>query len=179
NLTSITVFCGSSTGVRPAYREAAAAFGRMLAGEGIDLVYGGGNVGLMGVLADAALGAGGRVVGVMPQRLVDLEIAHQGLTELHVVADMHERKAGMAARGDAFVALPGGPGTMEEFFEAWVWHRLGVHEKPVGLLNVDGYYDGLNSFLDRMTREGFMDDYYRGIVVVEPDPARLIARLRE
>jgi hypothetical protein len=176
-LSAVAVFCGSSTGARSAYREAAAELGEALAARGIELVYGGGNVGLMGVLADAALSAGGRVTGVMPQHLVDREVAHHGLSELKVVADMHERKAMMAARSDAFIALPGGPGTMEEFFEAWVWRQLGLHGKPIGLLNVEGYYDPLDGFFTQIITEGFMSPDYRKMIVVEGEVERLLDRL--
>ena len=174
---AVTVFCGSSVGRREEYRTAAAEFGRSLAETGRELVYGGGNVGLMGALADAALEAGGTVTGVIPQHLVDREIAHQGLSSLIVVSDMHERKARMASLGDAFVALPGGPGTMEEFFESWVWAQLGLHSKPVGLLDAAGYYETLARFLEHVVSEGFMSRAYLHIVVVEQDPRRLIERL--
>jgi uncharacterized protein (TIGR00730 family) len=177
-IASVTVFCGSSLGRRQAYRAAAAEFGRRLAEARLELVYGGGNVGLMAALADAALEAGGRVTGVMPRHLVDREIAHQGLTSLIVVENMHERKARMAALGDAFVALPGGPGTMEEFFEAWVWRQLGLHSKPVGLLDAEGYYESLAGFLDHVVAEGFMGRAYLRMLVVEPEPRRLIERLQ-
>jgi hypothetical protein len=173
-LGAVAVFCGSSTGTRAAYRAAAAELGATLAARGIELVYGGGNVGLMGVLADAALEAGGRVTGVMPRHLVDREVAHDRLHELIVVSDMHERKATMATRSDAFIALPGGPGTMEEFFEAWVWRQLGLHAKPVGLLNVEGYYEPLTGFFDRIVAEGFMAAAYRSHVAVESDVERLL-----
>jgi uncharacterized protein (TIGR00730 family) len=176
-LRAIAVFCGSSTGARREYRGAAVDLGETLAARGIELVYGGGKVGLMGVLADAALAAGGRVTGVMPQHLVDREVAHRGLHELIVVSDMHERKATIAARSDAFLALPGGPGTMEEFFEAWVWRQLGLHAKPVGLLNVAGYYDPLTRFFDRMVDEGFMAPAYRTHVAVDSEVRRLLDHL--
>jgi uncharacterized protein (TIGR00730 family) len=173
----VAVFCGSNTGRNDAYRDAAGRLGRTLAERGIELVYGGGNVGLMGVLADAALAAGGRVTGVMPQHLVDREVAHRGLSELRVVADMHERKATMAAASDAFIALPGGPGTMEEFFEAWVWRLLGLHGKPIGLLNTAGYYDRLEAFLSHVVTEGFMAEVARRALVVDADVERLLDRL--
>lgn len=177
SLNSVAVFCGSRAGTRRVYREAAAALGRGLAVRRIDIVYGGGNVGLMGALADAARGAGGRVIGVMPQHLVDREVAHQGLTELHVVADMHERKATIASRADAFVALPGGPGTMEEFFEAWVWRQLGLHRKPVALLSVDGYYEPLARFIEHVAAEGFMAEEYSEMLIVEREVDALLDRL--
>ena len=175
--SAVAVFCGSNTGRNDAYRDAAGRLGRTLAERGIELVYGGGKVGLMGVLADAALAAGGRVTGVMPQHLVDREVAHRGLSELRVVADMHERKATMAAASDAFIALPGGPGTMEEFFEAWVWRLLGLHGKPIGLLNTAGYYDRLDAFFSQIVAEGFMAEDARRALVVEADVDRLLGRL--
>ena len=155
---SICVYCGSRPGANPAFADAAAGVGRWIGERGGQLVYGGGRSGLMGVVADAALAAGGRVIGVIPQALVDREQAHRGCTELHVVDTMHERKRRMAERADAFLALPGGIGTMEEFFEIWTWRQLGYHGKPVGLLNVDGYYDALLQFLQTGVRAGFMDD---------------------
>ncbi len=177
SLSAVAVFCGSNTGRNDAYRDAAGRLGHKLAERGIELVYGGGNVGLMGVLADAALAAGGRVTGVMPQHLVDREVAHRGLSELKVVADMHERKATMAAASDAFIALPGGPGTMEEFFEAWVWRLLGLHEKPIGLLNTEGYYDRLDAFFSQVVAEGFMAEDARRALVVEADVDLILDRL--
>lgn len=177
-LTSIAVFCGSNRGRLDAYRAAAREFGRRVAQAGIHLIYGGGRVGLMGELADAALADGAEVTGVMPKHLVDREIAHEGLSSLIVVSDMHERKAAMAERADAFVALPGGPGTMEEFFEAWVWRQLGLHAKPVGLLNAAGYYDSLSRFLDHMIGEGFMAEDYRRMIAIENAPERLLERLQ-
>src|SRR5215207_8224445 len=155
-MRSVCVFCGSSSGASPAYGEAARALGAHLAREGLTLVYGGASVGTMGVVADAALAAGGRVVGVIPRGLVAREIAHPGLTELVVVDSMHERKAAMADRADAFVALPGGLGTLEELFEVWTWGLLGIHAKPVALLDADGFYDPLLAFLDRAVDEGFV-----------------------
>lgn len=173
----VCVFCGSSTGRQPIYAEAAAGLGRLLAERGIDLVYGGATVGTMGVIADAALAAGGRVIGVIPTQLVDLEIAHRGLTELHEVADMHQRKALMADRSDAFIALPGGAGTLEELFEVWTWSQLGLHAKPIGLLDVGGYYDRLRPLLDHMVAEGFLRAEYRDGLQIGPDPVELLERL--
>lgn len=154
---SICVYCGSRPGADPAFAEAAQGVGRWIGQHGGQLVYGGGRSGLMGVVANATLAAGGRVVGVIPQALVDREQAHRGCTELHVVDTMHERKRRMAERADAFLALPGGIGTMEEFFEIWTWHQLGYHGKSVGLLNVGGYYDALLQFMHTGVRAGFMD----------------------
>ncbi|MGM0674699.1 MAG: TIGR00730 family Rossman fold protein [Spirochaetota bacterium] len=176
-IRSVAVFCGSSEGHRGVYRSAAASLGRFLCQRNIHIVYGGGNVGLMGVLADAALAEGATVTGVMPQHLVDREIAHRGLSRLIIVDDMHERKAKMAELAEAFIALPGGPGTMEEFFEAWVWHQLGLHSKPVGLLSVDGYYDALGRFFEHMVEEGFMSRTYRDMIVVEKEATQLFERL--
>ena len=155
-MKSVCVFCGSSTGDDPAYAAAARLLGRTLADAGITLVYGGGHVGLMGVLADAALERGGEVVGVMPKALIDREIGHTNLTKLHVVSSMHERKALMSKLSEGFVALPGGNGTLEEFFEVLTWAQLGEHEKPCGLLNVSGYYDPLLKVFDQMVENEFL-----------------------
>ncbi|MCA9607237.1 MAG: TIGR00730 family Rossman fold protein [Myxococcales bacterium] len=152
----VCVYCGSAPGKRPAYQEAAAAVGRSLARRGVGLVYGGAAVGTMGIVADAALAEGGEVIGVMPRQLDEREIAHRGLTELHVVSGMHERKAKMTALSDAFLALPGGFGTLDELFEALTWSQLGIHAQPVGLWNVEGYWTPLISLLDRMVDEGFL-----------------------
>src|SRR5262245_5798250 len=174
---SVCVFCGSSPGARPAYREAAGALGRALAAQGRTLVYGGGNVGLMGVAADAALAAGGRVIGVIPQHLVAREIGHTGITELRIVASMHERKQVMADLADTFVLLPGGLGSLEEFFEVWTWGQLGLHEKPYGVLNVEGYFDPLLAFVDHAVVERFVRPAHRALLVVDDDTERLLARL--
>jgi uncharacterized protein (TIGR00730 family) len=155
-LRSICVFCGSSLGARPEYAAAAGAFGRLLAKRGIRIVYGAGHVGMMGVLADAALSAGGEVIGVIPQMLVDRELAHRGVTDLRIVGSMHERKALMAELCDAFVALPGGLGTYEELCEVLTWGQLGIHQKPCGCLNVLGYFDPLARMLDHAVKEGFL-----------------------
>lgn len=173
----ICIFCGSSRGVRPAYAHAARATGTLLAERGIGLVYGGGNVGLMGVVADAALAAGGEVIGVIPRSLFEREIAHAGLTDLRIVHSMHERKALMADLADAFIAMPGGVGTFEEFFEAVTWTQLGLHRKPCGLLDVDGFYAPLEAFIDRAVHEGFIRQGHRGIVVTDSDPEALVDRL--
>lgn len=171
------VFCGSRDGARPVYREAAHALGRVLAARGVGVVYGGASVGLMGAVADAALAAGGEVVGVIPRSLVEREIAHRGLTALHVVETMHERKARMAALADGFVALPGGVGTFEELFEVWTWGQLGLHAKPCGVLDVAGYYAPLLAFIDRGVAEGFIRPAQRETLVVDDDAARLVDRL--
>ena len=173
----ICVFCGSSPGRLPAYTESAATLGRLLAERGIGLVYGGATVGTMGVIANAALAAGGDVYGVIPQQLVEREIAHRGLTELYEVADMHQRKAKMAELADAFIALPGGAGTMEELFEVWTWLQIGIHDKPIGLLDVESYYSRLEALLDHMVEEGFVKPQYRAALQVDADPVRLIDRL--
>lgn len=178
-MNSICVFCGSSFGNNPAYKEAAQSMGTTLAEKGVTLVYGGGNVGLMGVVADVALGAGGEVIGVIPEALVEREISHQNLTQLHVVGSMHERKALMAELSDGFVALPGGNGTLEEFFEVLTWAQLGEHHKPCGLLNVDGYYDPLLEVLDHAVREGFLSEKHRSIVQVEKTPDEILRAFRE
>jgi len=173
----IAVYCGSSPGVDPRYREAATAFGGFLAGRGIGLVYGGGRVGLMGAVADGALAAGGEVIGVIPEKLEQLEVAHRGLTRLEVVTGMHPRKLRMAELSDAFVALPGGFGTMDEVFEVATWTQLEYHRKPVGLLDVAGYYGPLVTFLDHAVREGFLRPFHRDLVVCDADPERLLARM--
>jgi uncharacterized protein (TIGR00730 family) len=173
----VCVFCGSSKGLRPAYKEAARKMGEALAQRGIGLVYGGGNVGLMGVVADAALTAGGEVIGVIPEVLVAKEIAHTSLTELRVVHSMHERKALMAELSDAFIALPGGVGTLEEFCEVLTWAQLGLHQKPCGLLNIEGYYDCLTAFFDRAVAEEFIRPQHRSLVLEEQEPQRLLDSL--
>jgi uncharacterized protein (TIGR00730 family) len=170
----LCVFCGSLSGRGQAYEVAARELGTLLVHRGIGLVYGGGRVGLMGVLADSVLAARGEVIGVIPQALVDRELAHTGVTDLRVVASMHERKALMAQLADAFVALPGGFGTFEEFCEATTWTQLGLHRKPCGLLNVDGYYDPLLQLFDHATAEGFIRVVDRSIVVVESNAERLL-----
>jgi uncharacterized protein (TIGR00730 family) len=171
------VFCGSSPGARQSYRDVAEALGRTLAAEGRTLVYGGGNVGLMGAIADAALAAGARVVGVIPPHLVAREVGHDGLTELPLVDSMHERKQLMADLADAFVLLPGGLGSLEEFFEVWTWGQLGLHRKPYGLLNVDGYFDRLLTFLDHAVAERFIRREHRDLLLVDDDAGRLLGRL--
>jgi uncharacterized protein (TIGR00730 family) len=175
----VCVFCGSSPGARPAYAEATAEVARLLAGEGIGVVYGGGHVGLMGVLADTVMAAGGEAIGVMPQALVDREIGHTGISELRVVGSMHERKALMADLSDAFIALPGGAGTLEELFEVYTWAQLGLHDKPCGLLDVEDYFSGLVGFLDHAVDERFLRKEHRAMLIVEREPRALIERLAE
>ncbi len=172
--TRVCVFCGSSSGRDPAYGAAAESVGKLLASRRIQLVYGGGRVGLMGVLADAALGAGGEVVGVIPEALDRKEVAHANLTELHVVRSMHERKALMARIADAFLAIPGGIGTLEEFCEALTWAQLGIHRKPLALLNIAGYYDALLGFLDRAVADGFLRPEHRRLVIEAKEPTRIL-----
>lgn len=174
---SVCVFCGSSPGSRPVYAEAARRVGAALAAADLGLVYGGGRVGLMGCVADAALAAGGRVLGVIPEPLAIKELAHGGVTELLVVPGMHERKALMALHADAFLTLPGGIGTFEEFFEIWTWAALGLHRKPIGLLNVDGYFDPLLQLLDHAIDAQFLRPQHRRLLVVSDDPERLVQAL--
>jgi uncharacterized protein (TIGR00730 family) len=175
---SLCVYCGSRAGADPAYAAAAHAVGEDLGQRGEQLVYGGGKVGLMGIVADATLAAGGRVVGVLPQALMAREVGHASLSEQHVVPTMHLRKQMMAERADAFLALPGGLGTLEELFEVWTWRQLGYHDKPVGMLNVGGYWDPLLGFLDGCVRQGFLDAAQRELPLVDDDPGRLVQRLR-
>lgn len=172
----VCVFCGSSAGRDPVFRRAAEAMAAVIVARGLGLVYGGGDVGLMGVIADAVMALGGEVIGVIPQALYDREVAHEGLTRLHVVANMHERKQRMYDLADAFVALPGGMGTLEELLETVTWIQLGLHAKPCGLLNVAGYYDPLLAMLDRAVEHGFVRPEHRGLLVAESDPARLLER---
>ena len=173
----VCVFCGSSTGLNSLFADGARALGAECARRGIGVVYGGGNVGLMGVLADAVLDAGGEVIGVIPHGLVAREIAHQGVTTLHVVKSMHERKALMAALSDGFIALPGGIGTLEEFCEAVTWTQLGLHVKPCGLLNVAGFYDHLLALFEHARAEQFLRPTHGQIVLTDSDPAALLDRL--
>jgi uncharacterized protein (TIGR00730 family) len=176
-LRSICVFCGSSTGNRQEYVAAAADFGRLLGERRIRLVYGAGNVGLMGVLADAALAAGGEVIGVIPQMLVDRELAHRGITDLRIVTSMHERKALMAELSDGFVALPGGLGTFEELCEVLTWVQLGIHRKPCGCLNVMGYFDSLARMFDHAVTEGFLRSEQRRLFISSNEPNALLRLL--
>ena len=176
-MNRICVFAGASPGARPAYGEATRALGTALVECGASLVYGGGWVGLMGVLADAVLAAGGEVVGVIPSHLATREVAHAGLTELRVVESMHERKMTMSELSDGVVALPGGLGTLEELFEMLTWGQLGLHAKPCGLLQVDGYFDPLLEFLDRMVAERFVRPEHRAMLAAETDPERLLERM--
>ncbi|RME23621.1 MAG: TIGR00730 family Rossman fold protein, partial [Deltaproteobacteria bacterium] len=176
-MRAVCVFTGSSSGGDPRYARTAAHLGRALAGRGIGLVYGGGRVGLMGTLADACLEADGHVVGVIPRFLMEWEVGHRGVSELVEVDSMHTRKAEMAARSDGFIALPGGIGTMEELFEVWTWAQLGSHDKPVGMLDVAGYYAPLLTFVDHMVDQGFLRPHHRELLIVDDDVDRLLDRM--
>lgn len=173
----LCVFCGSSPGHDPVYTSMARDVGRLLARQGIGVVYGGGRTGMMGAVAEAALAAGGTVLGIIPEALLRREIAHEGLTELRIVHSMHERKQMMADESDGFLALPGGFGTFEEFCEILTWAQLGIHAKPSGLLNVAGYYDPLIALFDRAVAEGFLRKRHRALVVADTDPERLLAAM--
>jgi len=177
-LQRVCVYCASNEGARPEYLDAAREMGTLIAHQGSALVFGGGRVGLMGAMADAALAAGGEVIGVMPRGLVEREVAHRGLTALHVVDSMHERKALLSDMADAFITLPGGIGTLEEFFETWTWAQLGVHQKPIGLLDVAGYWRPLIEMLAHAEGEGFFHGTPRDGLVIETDATRLLERLR-
>jgi uncharacterized protein (TIGR00730 family) len=174
----VCVFCGSSPGARPAYADATAELARVLVAEGLGLVYGGARVGLMATLADTTLAEGGEVTGVIPRALVEKEIAHNGLSDLRVVRSMHERKAVMADLSDAFVALPGGLGTLEELLETYTWAQLGLHQKPCALLDVDGYYAGVVEFLSHAVVERFLREEHRAMLIVDREPRALIDRLK-
>ncbi|MBP0637608.1 TIGR00730 family Rossman fold protein [Cupriavidus sp. AcVe19-6a] len=176
-MKSVCVYCGSSPGNRPEYAEGARLLGRALAERGLALVYGGGKVGLMGTVADAVLEHGGTVVGIIPEALMQKEVGHRGLTELHVVRNMHERKQMMADRADAFIAMPGGVGTFEELFETFTWLQLGYHDKPVGLLNVGGFYDGMLGFLGHAVQEGFLKQVHADLLHVADLPGTLLDQL--
>ena len=176
-MKSLCVFCGSNPGRDQAFVKAAAQLGRLLAERGITLIYGGGSVGLMGACADACLAAGGKVVGVIPRHLLDMEVGHPNLTAMHVVDTMHERKAMMAELSNGFIVLPGGIGTMEEFFEIWTWGQLGIHRKPFGVLNVAGYYDALFSFIATMVEQGFLKVQQAAMTQLSEDPEMLLDAL--
>jgi uncharacterized protein (TIGR00730 family) len=176
-LKRVCVFCGSSPGVRPEYAAVARSLGATLAARGVGLVYGGASIGIMGAVADAVLAMGGEVVGVIPRSIVEREVAHAGLSDLHVVDTMHQRKAMMAELSDAFVTLPGGLGTLEELFEVWTWGLLGIHHKPFGILDVDGYFAPLVAFLDHAVTQGFVREPHRAMALVDDDPERLLDRL--
>ncbi len=177
NLQRLAVYCGANAGKNPAYAETTILLGKAMAARGVDLVYGGGRLGLMGTIADTVLAEGGQVHGVIPEMLKDLEVAHTGVTELHIVPNMHERKAKMTDLTDAFVALPGGVGTMDELFEAWSWNALGYHNKPFAILNVAGYWDSLITFLDTMTDQGFVSADRRKHLIISDDIDDCLDRL--
>ncbi|HVK53864.1 MAG TPA: TIGR00730 family Rossman fold protein [Burkholderiales bacterium] len=176
NLKSVCVYCGASPGRLDAYAESARALGKALVARDIRLIYGGASIGVMGIVADAVLDAGGQVIGVIPEPLARKEVAHTRLTEIHLTRSMHERKSLMAEMSDAFIALPGGLGTLEELFEIWTWTQLGIHAKPCGLLNVEGYFDKLISFLDHATEEQFVNQLHRSMLLVETNPDKLLDR---
>lgn len=173
----VAVFCGARTGHDPAYAQAARAVGRMLGERGLGLVFGGGRVGLMGVVADAALEAGAPVVGVIPRSMVDKELAHTGCTELHIITTMHERKAMMAERAAAFLALPGGVGTLDEVFEAITWNQLAIHDKAIGFLNTNGFYDGLRAWLDQAADQGLVPQSTMDRLIFEENPTVMLDRI--
>ena len=179
NVKSLAVYCGSAPGAQPVFAEATQATAAAMARNGVDLVYGGGRLGLMGLIADGVLARGGRVYGVIPNALVNLEVAHTGLTELHRVETMHERKAKMTDLADAFLALPGGIGTLDELFEAWSWNALGYHKKPLCLLKVDGFWDGMIAFIDHATTSGFLSAQRRSQLLVASTPEQALELLDE
>jgi uncharacterized protein (TIGR00730 family) len=175
----LCVFCGANAGTKDIYRSAAHELGRLLARSGIGLVYGGAGIGLMGAVADAALSEGGEVIGVIPRNLVKLEVAHRGAVDLRIVESMHERKAMMADLSDGFIALPGGVGTLEELFEVWTWAHLGLHRKPCALLDVDGFYSSLGTFLDHVQQEGFLRTGVRDMLLIDNDADRLLRLMQQ
>ena len=176
-MLSICIFCGSSTGKNSSYKGAAVKLGQLLAEKNLNLVYGGGNIGLMGEIAQSVINNGGKAIGVIPQFLVEKELVYDKLTEVRVVDSMHERKAKMAELADAFIAMPGGFGTLEETVEVLTWAQLGLHRKPIGLLNIDGYYDSLNDFFDHMVAEGFLMREYKDMLLINEDPAAMLESL--
>lgn len=177
-MQSLCVYCGASSGSNPLYAEGACALAKEMVDANISLVYGGGNVGLMGIIANEVLRLGGEVTGVIPQALMDNEVGHHGLTHLHVVKDMHERKAMMAELSNGFIAMPGGIGTLEELFEVLTWSQLGFHNKPIGLLNVNGFFDGLIKFLQHLVKQGFLQPQHAALMMYEDDAPQLLQRFR-
>jgi uncharacterized protein (TIGR00730 family) len=177
-IKSLCVYCGSSMGASPVYAKAARALAQAMVDDNIGLVYGGGNVGLMGVIADEVMRLGGEATGVIPKALLDKEVGHHGLTRLHIVKDMHERKAMMASLSDGFIAMPGGIGTLEELFEVFTWSQLGLHAKPIGLLNVDGFYDGLVGFIGHLVGEQFLQADQAKLLMAAPDADQLLAQFK-
>lgn len=178
-MKSICVYCGSSPGADPVYAQSARALAAAMVARKVSLVYGGGHVGLMGVIADEVMRLGGEATGVIPQALMDKEVGHHGLTRLHVVKDMHERKAMMAELSDGFIAMPGGIGTLEELFEVWTWAQLGLHIKPIGLLNVNGFYEGLIGFVRHLVDQQFLKKDHQSILLHEPGPEALLQRFQD
>jgi len=179
NVRRLAVYCGSASGSSAVFAEAAGATAQAMVGRGVELVYGGGRLGLMGLIADSVLNLGGQVYGVIPEALIELEVAHEGVTELHRVETMHERKAKMTELADAFLALPGGIGTLDELFEAWSWNALGYHAKPFCLLNVEGFWDGMIEFIDHATRNGFLSPQRRQQLLVASTPDEALELLDE
>ncbi len=177
-MKSLCIYCGSSPGATPVYAQAARGLAQAMVEQDIALVYGGGNVGLMGIIADEVMRLGGQATGVIPEALLKKELGHNGLTQLHIVKDMHERKAMMADLSDGFIAMPGGVGTLEELFEVFTWAQLGFHQKPIGLLNVDGFYDGLLQFIQHMVSQRFLKGEQAEILIAEAQPADLLQRFR-
>lgn len=177
-MKNIAVYCGSNKGAHPAYAEGAKLLGEVLASNDIALIYGGGKVGLMGVIADSVLASNGRAVGVIPHFLHEKEVAHPSLTELYTVDTMHQRKDMMSSLCDGYIMMPGGAGTLEEFFEIFTWAQLGLHEKPIGILNVDGFYDPLIEMLNKMIEEGFIGEHYRELAIVDGNPESLIEKMK-
>ncbi|WP_211451293.1 TIGR00730 family Rossman fold protein [Collimonas antrihumi] len=177
-MKSLCIYCGSSPGATPVYAQAARELAQAMVEQNIALVYGGGNVGLMGIIADEVMRLGGQATGVIPEALLKKELGHNGLTQLHIVKDMHERKAMMADLSDGFIAMPGGVGTLEELFEVFTWAQLGFHQKPIGLLNVDGFYDGLLQFIQHMVSQRFLKGEQAEILIAEARPADLLQRFR-
>ncbi len=177
-MQSIAVFCGSSPGINPIYSETTKKLGESMAEQGIILVYGAGNVGLMGVVADAVLSKNGKVIGTIPQFLVDKEVAHYGISELIITETMHERKQKMVDVAEGIIVLPGGIGTLDEFFEMFTWQQLGLHDKPIGILNVNGYYDHLLAHINHMVKEGFLKDFHGERIMVDENPVQLIAKMK-
>ena len=178
HMKSLCIYCGSSPGASPVYAQAARALAQAMVNDNIALVYGGGNVGLMGIIADEVIRLGGRATGVIPEALLQKELGHKGLTQLHIVKDMHERKAMMAELSDGFIAMPGGVGTLEELFEVFTWAQLGFHKKPIGLLNVDGFYDGLLQFIQHMVSQRFLKGEQAELLMAEAQPEALLQRFR-
>lgn len=174
DIRNITVFCGAGSGQKPEYKESAVNLGKFLAANNIGLVYGGGATGMMGAVADGAISSGGYVKGIIPQFLIDREVAHPDVAEMIIVETMHERKAALETHGDGIIMLPGGAGTLEEFFEIFTWGQLGLHNKPIGILNVAGYFDELIALMEKLIREGFLEARFRDLVQVETDPANLL-----